>query len=710
MTINKQWFQKGYRRLLVDMHITDWDSEFLKKYSPEEIVKLYKKSEVSSVMFYAQSHVGLCYWPTKTGKQHQNLLDRDLVREMLELLKKENINSCVYYSVIFNNEEFLRHPNWRMVDAAGKPYTRYGHCCPNNPEYRQFCLDQVDELLDGYDFDSFFYDMTFWPRICVCSSCTQRYLNEANAEIPETIDWCTPQWCKFQKARERWIIDFTKLLTEKIKKIKPDISVYHNFSTALANWIPGLSFEAAKYHDFLGADFYEDSTEQLIVGKLFSSLTENKPLEFMTSRCIDLHDHELTKSQELMEMQAFGALAQSGAFLFIDAINPDGSVCSEIYERMSKINKTISSYEPFLGGESVEDVAVYFSNESKMDLRENGEKINSFESGEHDLLINRAYPHYLAIRGVCRILNRAHIPFGVISKKQLHHLSKHKLVILANVERMDQEETEAIREYVRNGGKIYASRFTSLIETKGVKHEDFMLSDVFGCHFETDNAGDETYINFDNSPEELLNAIKPQQNLSHIAHNSEKRTAGCLLLKEYSEANKLGTLTLPYGDKRGNVFDRNWISIHSSPPWRKTNRPVIVKNCYEQGICIYSAADIETIQSEANEKLFLELINILLNGEKFSFSSASHPCIWSFLFHQPEKRRYRLSLLNYQLDLPVIPIQNVKFLINVPEKKNIKNVFIAPDKEKLKFSLTDNNDLEITIPELLKLSMIVIEY
>ena len=37
-----KWFQRSYRRNLVDMHIDDWDDSFLSKLDPKNYVEMLK--------------------------------------------------------------------------------------------------------------------------------------------------------------------------------------------------------------------------------------------------------------------------------------------------------------------------------------------------------------------------------------------------------------------------------------------------------------------------------------------------------------------------------------------------------------------------------------------------------------------------------------------------------------------------------------------
>ena len=704
--MNRPWFQRGYRRMLVDMHIPDWDPQFLSKYDPAAMVRLYKLAGLTSVMYYAQSHLGLCYWPTTTGKMHAGLKGRDIVGQTLELLRKAKIDACIYYSVIYNNWAYLEHPEWRLAPATTRAGdldgSRYGRCCPNNPLYRAFALAQTEELVGRYRFDGLFFDMTFWPRVCLCQHCRAKFRREAGSEIPDAVDWLSPQWCRFQEARQRWMIEFATDLDQRAKAASPGLTVYHNFATSKSNWVPGVSFEIARANDILGADFYGDPVEQLMVCKLMTALAEHPPAEFATTRCLSLVEHESNKSAELIRMQALAATLFSAAMLFIDAINPDGTANPEPYRMIRGVYDEMSRYEPFLGGTPVEDVAVYFSDASKMDFAENGKPLAEAALWRHE------YPHLTAVRGACTALQQAHLPFGVISRKHLAVLDHYKVVVLPNVLRMDAEEAAAFRQYVRRGGRLYASRYTSLTETKGLRHADFMLSDVFGCHAAGDDLGNVAYLKPRSA--RLRKAIRPQACLGHMAMaGSPTETAGAIRLADRAEGQVLATLTLPYDKQWGTVYDRNWSSIHSSPPWRDTLAPAIVEHRFGRGRAVYSAADIERTHAAADARLFMELIGGLL-GDRASAGADTHPCVWMSVTDQADRGRMIVGLLNYQQQLPAIPIAEVPITVRPPRGKRFVRLRSLPEGRAVKFTCDTKGTLRATVKNLEVLRMLSAEY
>ena len=86
MTTDGRRYHQTYRRTLLDMHIPGWDPEFLSEYEPEKLADLYASSNISGVLFYCKSHMGLNYWPAPVGGIHPAAKDRDLVGEMLAAL------------------------------------------------------------------------------------------------------------------------------------------------------------------------------------------------------------------------------------------------------------------------------------------------------------------------------------------------------------------------------------------------------------------------------------------------------------------------------------------------------------------------------------------------------------------------------------------------------------------------------------------------
>ena len=196
----KRWYEQNYRRNLIDMHVEEWDARFLSRLDPDQYLEALQRAGVQTAMLYANSHVGVCYWPTEHGRQHAGLQGRDFLGQMLERCRAAGISAVVYFTLVYDNACYARHPQWRNVNEYGKNTRqqedsalflgpRYGTVCVNSKDYRAYAKTLLAELMERYDFDGFFLDMTFWPVVCTCNACRRRYAREMGREIPDTIDF-----------------------------------------------------------------------------------------------------------------------------------------------------------------------------------------------------------------------------------------------------------------------------------------------------------------------------------------------------------------------------------------------------------------------------------------------------------------------------------------------------------------------------------------
>ena len=657
-----------YRRSLLDMHIPDWDSQFLSKYDPVALAQQYKNANVDGVLLYCKSHMGLNYWPAPVGGIHPAAKTRDLVGELVVELNKLNIRPAAYHSVMYDNWAAENHPDWRIQSASTLTGdknrialgARYATCCPNNPNYLEYEKLQITSLISRYEFDALWIDMVFWTAICVCKFCVDRLKSEEGIEIPTEVNWSSPDWSKFQNARIRWLDDFWEQIRTSVKDLQPDLAITHNFASTLGSWWNASTTHESSLDDFTGGDLYGGKNEQLIVSKMMHHISRVQPAEYMSSRTPDLRYHVQLRTERDILIQALGATANHLAFLFIDAIDPVGTVSNGVYERMGKVFAVTSKFEEFLGGVPVEDVAVYFSDHSKMSPAENGMKIWELpEKPSH---------HLAAFHGACRTLQAEHIPFGIITKSQLSILSQFKVLVLPDVTRMDMDEITLIKDFVKNGGRVYASGGTSLMDTTGKYGPDFGLAEILGIKLVEDREKGGLIFMKPTEPK-IIKAVSPEEYVSWglTPHMDLKELAPVNQIhipriKSLSDTQVLATLTLPYAYPEPGTFENHkFASIHSSPPWDDTSIAAITKNTHKRGQAIYTVAPIEKSPDAASLELFSTLIWDLLDNSASLMVTAPEQ-VWVTAFTQSDKNRTIISVLNYdEKEIDLIARVSIKF-------------------------------------------------
>jgi hypothetical protein len=679
------WFPKAWRRAVIDMHIPDWDPKFLSEFDADRYVDALVRSRAQSIVCYAQSHVGLFNYPTKVGQQHAGLKGRDIVAEMIERCHRKGIAVVLYVSVIHDRWAADRHPEWRIIHPNGGEFgrgSRHGFVCPNSP-YREYVRAWTREMAERFDLDGVRFDMTFWTSVCYCAHCQERWRQEVGGDMPRTVDWADPRWVTLQRKREQWLGEFAALCTSTVKQLKPFATVEHQSSTYPLGWSNGVSHPLVSQNDFLQGDFYGDALQGSFVRKLLSELTPNRPFGYETSFSTELRDHTGKKSEALLEAKASAAIADHGAFIFIDAIDPVGTVSIPVHDRMGRVFDRLMPFYRELGGDRVADMAIYHSLDSKFDMRESGRPVG--ELGNNDT-------HTPSAMSASRSLIAHHLPFTVITAKQIGQLDRFKLLILSNVHHLSPEESEAIRGFVRRGGALYASGGTSLVTTEGRRGEDLQLADVFGVSLvKADWSDREHYL----APT-AAGAVEFAGWDS--AHPPFVRSYG-FVVRTHPAAEVLATTTLPWPAHEPRQFS----SIHSNPPWVSTTDPEVVLHRFGEGRVLYCATVLE--EQDHLRDTFVRLLRRL--QPTFSFEATAPACVELTLFHQPDRRRHLLSLVNFQHDLPNLPVDNIEVRLRLPQR--IRNVRQLPTGSTLRHHASSGT-VRFTLPRLHTLAAIALNH
>lgn len=681
-----RWFENAWRRAVIDMHIPDWDPKFLSEFNADRYVEALVRSRAQSIVCYAHSHVGLFNYPTKVGRQHAGLNGRDMVAEMIERCHRQGIAVVLYVSVIHDRWVSDQHPDWRIVHPNGGHFgrgSRHGFVCPNSP-YREYVRGWAGELAGRYDCEGVRFDMTFWTCVCYCAHCQERWRREVGGDMPRTVDWTDERWVTFQRKREQWLGEFAEICTSTVKTARPQASVEHQASIYPGSWNNGASWPLVAQNDFLQGDFYGDALQGSFVRKLLEDLTPQRPFGYETSFSVSLQDHTARKSEALLEAKASAAIADAAAFIFIDAIDPVGTVNPHAHERMGRVFDRLMPHYRELGGERVADIGLFYSLDSRFDMRSNGRSVLEVDNG--------ADTHTRSTMQAARALIASHLPWRTITRKSIGQLSRLKTLVLSNVHHLSEQEVTAIRDWVQAGGALYASGATSLVKNTGQHQPDFMLADVFGVSLtRADWTDREHYV----SPTDAGRADFPGWDTRYPAFVR----GPTMDVRAQAGSTVLATRTLPWPAPDA----RSFASIHSNPPWQATEQPEVVYHRYGQGTAIYSASLLEEVETLRDS--FVSLLRRLC--ARPTFEVTTHPAVEATLFHQPDRRRHVLSLVNFQHDLPNIPVDGITVRLWLPQR--VKSVRVLPTGDAMRLR-RDASNVWFTAPRLETLLMLAINH
>jgi hypothetical protein len=628
-----EWYKRCYARLLVDNHISEDDPEAMARFEPAQYVAMVKLAGIEASMVYATCHNGNCYFPTRVGHMHANLKGRDIFGQTVDLLRREGIVPIAYYTSIYHNHSAKTHPAWRITHPNGTQHGgRYWWSCPNNDEYRGFVLAQIAEVV-AYDVDGIFNDMTFWPVICFCSSCRTKYLAETGREIPRTVDWRSPEWVAFQRFRERSMASFAQAITDSIKSRK-DITVTHQTSTIMHGWLQGYTLGIAAACDYTSGDFYGGKYQHIVGSKVLAAASRHLPYEFMTSRCVNLRDHTSMKSEAELTAEAATTLANAGAYFFIDAINPDGTLEREVYERLGAVTGKLAPFTAAVRRHRpviTADKTLYYSSAAYVDENTSADIISA--SGNN--------PAADELSGTAVVLTRAHIPFRAITSATEDY-SGLNTIIMNNILYTGDDENARLRAFVANGGTLVATGLTSLCRPDGTTTGDFGLTDVFGVSYTGGRARRFHYLS-------LVDR-----------HWLVSSHASAPLCRE-TTARVLARIVEPRFDPDAEQY----ASIHSNPPGTRTEFAALTVHPYGKGQCIYLSSPVLSLQQDAQQVFGAWLFGTFAPSALVLETNAP-PCVEITVNRSTTGNAYLIGFVNYQRELPNVPVRDITVTLRLP--------------------------------------------
>jgi hypothetical protein len=305
-----------------------------------------------------------------------------------------------------------------------------------------------------------------------------------------------------------------------------------------------------------------------------------------------------------------------------------------------------------------------------------------------DPALSARMPHVEAVTAVCRALIERHVPFGIITRRNLPELSRWRVVALPSVLSLDDEEAAALRAYVRAGGCLYVSGPGLLRAPDGTPRADFVLADVLGVSWRGETKEAFTYIAPTAKGAGLFGDWSAAFPMGMFA--------GQTIVEAGPGADVLATVTLPYTDPADPL---HFASTHNNPPGIRTRHPAVVLHRFGKGTAIWAAGPMETTDysQDALSPLLLKLA-----GAPTVETNAPR-VVEVTVFSQP--RRLVVSLVNFPRELPPVPVHDVTVTVRM---SGARSVSVIPTGAALAFT-TGKETVTFTVPLLETFSMVSVE-
>jgi hypothetical protein len=441
-----------------------------------------------AMMLYTQDHWGYAYYLSDVAVRHPHL-DRDVFGTEVQLARQIGMSITSYYSLQFNNQCVITHPDWGWVDEHGKiqrwgdggegaeQQLRWYIPCLDTP-YRQYVLAMVNELYSRYEIDELFLDIfgiqflryQFSGRspFCFCKYTEDAWNRDHPGDAYRPGFNTTEGWeRRYKWHQKRTMTDMLDEIMAAARKHRPNLLI------SLNGGPESFPDDIMRRVSYIYAESIMSRTGIALGAILLRGFgrPDYQAGVFSRQGYLDTYPGSIPRVQT-------DALIVQNARTFIVGNAPvvsdlDGQGFSKRWFAVAKETwQDVRNVDTLLaGGEPVLSTAVLYSNSTR-ELLDASKRPQDFRSSNV---------------GALEALTYAGRPLESLAEYRLPaELEKFEALVLPEVEVLSDAQAEVIRGWVRNGGTLIANYRCGLLDENRRARSNFALADVFGVDYESE--------------------------------------------------------------------------------------------------------------------------------------------------------------------------------------------------------------------------------
>jgi len=419
-----------------DMHAHTNDTDLGKHISVDYLVQQLTLAKVDLLQSDSKGHEGLVSWHSETPAAS---VAPGMVNEMIDYWVKAGnemgIPCQAHYSGIFDQAAGEKFPEWNAVDAEGSPVE--GKMCPRGPYVDELLIPQAKELIDRYGVSALWVDGEIWAVVpCYCDACIEAYRKQYGTEPHRSQDdSCWTQWIQFTRDGFQ---EYVAHYATEIHKHSPTTRVCSNWLHSFRN--PGCPWVPTDYlsGDNLGTIAQPNNTCET----RFLS-TRERPWEIVVwGFYYNEKSPWIMKPLDLLKQQVASIIALGGSVNIYN--QPKGHRDARIPDwqarRIGQVSDFVKARKEVCWHSDTIPNAVILHSENDFYAQKSA-NIWEYETSHLD--------------GAAQVLLDNSIATDLMDEwALLKQIEKFPLVVAPSQESMSPEAVEALKTYVRNGGKL----------------------------------------------------------------------------------------------------------------------------------------------------------------------------------------------------------------------------------------------------------------
>ena len=672
----------------------------------EGAVKAARDAGAESMMFYSQDHWGHAFYLSDHATRHPQL-KFDVFGREVELARKHGMSVVCYYSLQFNNQIVLKHPDWGWIDEHGDPRQIRWYVASLYSPYREYVLRMMEEIFSRYEVDELFLDI-FGPQFYEFhkkgldpfgySKYDQEAWNRDHPGDPYREGFKNREgWeRRYRWHQKRTMTDMLDEIIAIVRKHRP------NTILSLNGGPESFPNDIMQKVSFIYAEPITTHTGISIGSMLMRGWgrPDYQAGVFSRQGYLDTFPGSIprVKADALMLQNARTFIVGNAPIVG----NLDGQgfskrwfkVASETWEDLRGVDAALEDVQPLYSA-----AALY--SEATLLERATEKRPTAFRA---------------SVVGALETLTYSGRPVEAIPEFRLTDdvLKDFELFVLPEVDALSSRSADVIRRWVTNGGTLIATGKCGLLDENRKPRSNFPLADVFGVDYEAE----EKKYAYD--PEGNFNEGVVQTYLESTRHRLTKELATStvglpgtfLKLKKRPGAEEIFRYRLPLMVE--DLNNNKWFNWGPPPPGTETGGTAGVYHKFGKGQVVYLGVPLfESLHSVASEVVFdrrdrfwirkwiPRLVRQLAPDPIAEIRSKLLPEFVHGTFFYDKSRRYVLVQILNAIELATeaqfTPVSAEIFLN--PEKLNVKAArTVWPQERDLEVVSKDDGKLHIQVP------------
>ena len=630
-----QWYENPLR--VFDLALEDPYGQWLDRWTAQDLVNVARQVHANVVNMMIVNEWGQAYFRASRVPQHPQLNGSDRLAEVIEAASEHDLKVLGMWGPTANPILYERHPDWairsRDGEISGWGYMHLDPCvhvCRNSP-YGEIVLETLEELFDRYALDGVAFDYCAAGG-CYCHYCLEKYSKQRNMALGAATDWTEQQDRQFAD----WAMEDAEGFLSRT------VQIAHSHGAIIVGGYKPCDVLFAEPHT--GGMISLEDKGFLIRQTEARARVENKPQVICTPYS-HLYYVGLAKPPQHMR-QEFREIVMSNASPWLVIWDWEWIRDKRGLSGIGKVFEEVRDHEVYLkNARSLKHAALLVSERAAR------------------LLGEKAYGSVDPAKGWYDALIRAHIPVDVILDEELttERLSEYRALILADARFLDDDQVQAVKGFVSQGGGLVASHKTSLYDDEGCFRRGFALKEVFGCEFQAVMDAPWTYIGFSES-HPVNDGFEPDLLLMHGLMKSvearlepDQSKAG---LKGVTgdASHQLKVAPVNAGRAIATIFDSakplgSYFLKDLSPaiPGKDTGYPAVVVNSYGKGKVVYFPGQVDRLFYRIGhpdyERLLLNSLYFVAGRPTVIVEAPT--TVEATFFQQAEPGRLIIHLLNH---------------------------------------------------------------